>query len=500
MSVKFLFFTLFLYFIGSFSQVLAQNITLIPDAVSFPDTLVGETSNSERITVKNTNSNVGTIESIKKVKLSNPNDFLITSDLCTGIALKHDETCPIEVAFRPDERKTFSAHLNVYYTNTQFEFATLDGRGVQPEVTLSTTIINFGDHPVGSDSEPHTVTVTNSGDGDLEVTSVTVTSVFSVSSETCTGVIVAPGEFCTIGVVFAPDALENFTGMVTIEDNTASGSQEVALAGVGIVDPAPAISLSANLNFGNQELGQTSGSLGVTLTNSGSAVLEITSISSDNSDFSESNDCPISPATLAVDGTCTITVTFTPSSTGEITGAIIFVSDASNEPEITLKGVGIEPDVEPDASFSTTSLDFGAQTENTVSAVKTITVTNSGTAPLEIDFILFAGDDPSSYAMDEDCTNQSVPISGTCTINVTFKPTGTGQLTATIVITDDAADSPQTVALTGEGLGVVVVGGGACSLLVLGGSTFRGIFVLGFMGLFVLCWTRARARARARAR
>ncbi|MFN8537396.1 MAG: choice-of-anchor D domain-containing protein [Thermomicrobiales bacterium] len=73
--------------------------------------------------------------------------------------------------------------------------------------------------------------------------------------------------------------------------------------------PAPDVTLSpTSLGFGNQQVGTTSGSQPVTLTNSGTAPLTIVVIAA-SGDFAQTNDCP---ATLQPDTTCTIGVTFSP--------------------------------------------------------------------------------------------------------------------------------------------------------------------------------------------
>lgn len=116
----------------------------------------------------------------------------------------------------------------------------------------------------------------------------------------------------------------------------------------------------------------------------------------------------------------------------------------------------------PSVSLSTTSLNFGTQLLNTSSASQAITMTNTGTGTLTITKI--AGG--VNFPQTNNC-GSSLAAGASCTITVTFVPKGTGTLTGAITITDNAANSPQTVALTGVGTAVTV----APSSLSFGGQT-----------------------------
>jgi hypothetical protein len=101
--------------------------------------------------------------------------------------------------------------------------------------------------------------------------------------------------------------------------------------------------------------------------------------------------------------------------------------------------------------LSTTDLIFGAQLEGTRSAAQLVTLTNSGPVTLTISSITASGD----FLQKNNC-GSSVPAGESCTIKVAFKPSAKGVRTGTVTITDDAADSPQTIALTGTGTVVQV--------------------------------------------
>ncbi len=107
--------------------------------------------------------------------------------------------------------------------------------------------------------------------------------------------------------------------------------------------------------------------------------------------------------------------------------------------------------------FSPIALAFGSQTLNTTSSAQTLTVTNTGTNNLTISSVAIGGTDPGDFAMtDADyCTGANLSTNGTCTVGVTFTPSAAGSRSASLIFTDSASGSPQTVNLTGTGLNPV---------------------------------------------
>jgi P pilus assembly chaperone PapD len=97
-------------------------------------------------------------------------------------------------------------------------------------------------------------------------------------------------------------------------------------------------------------------------------------------------------------------------------------------------------------------LTFTNQLVGTASAGQGLTVTNSGTANLAITSVGLTGSNASDFAKSADtCAGATLTPNGTCTLSVTFTPSATGSRTATLSINDNAANSPQTVSLSGTG-------------------------------------------------
>jgi hypothetical protein len=151
---------------------------------------------------------------------------------------------------------------------------------------------------------------------------------------------------------------------VTCYNNTPkdSGGQLQFNAAACYVPPTGQdASLSPTLvPFGNQTINTTSSTRTTTLTNVGDSALHITSISitgTDAAKFSQSNTCG---STLVAAASCTVSVTFTPTTTTSHTAAVSVASDAiSGSPTIaslTGLGVAVAPTGTPGPSILTVSL------------------------------------------------------------------------------------------------------------------------------------------------
>ena len=109
--------------------------------------------------------------------------------------------------------------------------------------------------------------------------------------------------------------------------------------------PAPDATLSpSSVGFPSQTVRTTSSAVAITLTNSGSSPLTISGIAvagTDPGDFGQTNNCPVSPATIAVNGFCTINVTFTPLAANARSAAITITDNGAGSPQsVALSGTG----------------------------------------------------------------------------------------------------------------------------------------------------------------
>ncbi|MEQ1558453.1 MAG: choice-of-anchor D domain-containing protein [Methyloglobulus sp.] len=214
-----------------------------------------------------------------------------------------------------------------------------------PTASVTAGPLAFGDLLLNTTSAAQTVTVKNTGTGNLAISGAALTTGtnYAITSNTCpvSPAVLAPNATCDINVTFKPTATGALADTLTITDNSSTGpTQTVTLNGNGT---APVAGVTGALTFGNQNIGTTSAAQAVTLSNTGTAPLTIASIVAP-AQFAQTNNCGLS---LAAGTTCTINVTFTPAAAGAANGNLV-ITDNSNgvsgvQQTVALSGTGVSP-------------------------------------------------------------------------------------------------------------------------------------------------------------
>lgn len=471
-------------------------ITLNPALLNFPDTSQGQTNpNFLTVTLTNTGSDDLSISAVPQLTGTNAADFVIgSSSTCRSATLPTlvpGGTCTVIVEFTPNEPnppETLSAQAVVTLgdpSSQASESVSIPVSGtevaVAPAVALSPASLNFNSENVGSVTSAQTILVTNDGSAPLAIASVSVAGTNAADfSETNTCPLspvatLAAGANCTISVKFQPSASGQRDAAISITDNAGGSPQAISLTGIGT---AISVNLNpASLTFSAQDVGAASSPQSVTLQNTGSGPLTISSLSltgANAADFSQKNNCPAGPAaTLAAGLSCTIDVTFDPAATGSRAASLTISDDAAPSPQsVALSGTGTAPAVQ----FSALSVQFGATLVGTSAGSTPVQVSNSGNAPLLITQVGFTGADANDFRASGSCVGASVSIApgSTCEIDVNFKPTAVGMRSAVLSVADNAAGSPQqAVQLSGTATDfeLVPVAGGSTSAIIDAGQT-----------------------------
>jgi hypothetical protein len=197
-------------------------------------------------------------------------------------------------------------------------------------------------------------------------------------------------------------------------------TQQIADLSAYIADPAaantPIASLSTpSLSFGATSLGQSSAAQSVTVTNTGAAALNVGSVASTSADFVVSaNTC----ASVAVGGSCSFSVRFSPTAAGNRFGNIVVQHNAQGSPSnVAVSGVGSQTTV----STSASSISFETLFVGQVARSQTISVFNSGSSALAISGV--SGENAHFAVVDNGCAaGATVPPGGSCSIEVVFTP------------------------------------------------------------------------------
>lgn len=229
---------------------------------------------------------------------------------------------------------------------------------------------------------------------------------------------------------------------VSTSESGKSNEAQVTLPATLTVSFAPTA-----LTFTSTVVGSPSATQNVAVTNTSGAgntvtISSVSFIGSNPADFSQTNNC----TSLAPGAQCTVTAKFTPTASGARTANLTFVDNATGSPQTVLvSGTGVAQ--APAVTLTPASLTFPQQLLSTPSATQPIVLQNSGTGTLSISSIAASGD----FSQSNTC-GATLGAGLTCTITVTFTPTAVGLRTGAITVTDNAAGSPHTAALSGTGI------------------------------------------------
>jgi len=429
----------------------AQDVTLSPTSLSWNTVQIGQVSAAKSFTLTNSQSVPLTISSIS---VPSGSDFLVSATTCpvSPSTLAAAASCTVSIQFRPLASGT---RTNAVTITDDAPSATqslpLSGLGAVGPILFSPTLLSFTGVAVGTTSTPQSATLTNTTSSAITLTSIKVSARFG-ETDNCpiSPSTLAAGATCTFSVTYSPIAAGSSSGGVTVGFTTPTSSSVLQLYLSGST-PSNYVTLTPNsVDFGSVQVGASSSPQSLTLANTYTQPITISSIATSLTDYTTSSNCPVSPNSLAANATCTVTVTLTPTATGTRQDTLTISHNAPGSPTTaSLTGTGTS--VSTGVSFSPASLSWGNVQIGQISSAKTVTVTNGTSAALAIASIGVGAD----YAI----TSTTCPLSpstlaagASCTISVDFQPLAQGVRSDTITITDNGPASPQQVPLSGTGV------------------------------------------------
>ncbi|HWC15339.1 MAG TPA: choice-of-anchor D domain-containing protein [Actinomycetota bacterium] len=322
----------------------AQTVTRIEltEVMDFGRVRVGRTGVPGRTA---TLTNTGDMSvSVGTPTISGPDgsDFSIVATTCGG-PLAPGESCTVDMTFKPSARAPREATLRIPHDAPDYrDTVRLIGRGVLPIVALSPDPLDFGRQRVGTTSRERAVTLTNVGDGDLEISGVSLegpnAADFSRVTDTCRGRI-EPGDGCAVTLTFRPSARGARQAQLVFDDDADDTPQIVQVLGLGVLGE---LTVSpTTVDFGSHRVGATSGTQTVTVSNTGTDDITVAGASlAGDGDFSRAADSCTGVA-LAPAESCGFAFTFTPQEAGARSAELTVSSDAPNGPqESRLLGTG----------------------------------------------------------------------------------------------------------------------------------------------------------------
>ncbi len=319
--------------------------------------------------------------------------------------------------------------------------------GLLSSFTVQPNPVTFALQATNIASAPTVVTVRNTGTIALPITSIALTGATSFSQTNTCGASVAVSASCTISIVYTPSAAGSSAATLTVTTGAGAPAQTVPVSGSAAV---PSYTVApTSLDFGSQGTTAASAPQPVTVANTGSVALPLTSVTLSGASgglYSQTNNCG---ATVAVNGSCTINVVFKPTAAGATTATLnINVAGGAPAQPVSLAGKGVAPAF----IVSPASLPFGIQSTTAASAPLAIMVTNTGTIALPITSVLIQGANQAVFAQSNSCTAAPVAVGAACAITVVFAPTTAGAAAATLLVNAAGGVAAQSVALTGTGV------------------------------------------------
>ena len=298
-----------------------------PDAMlsagtlNFSDQPVGTTSGPQIVTLTNDGSASMTIAGIQTI-----GGFADTTKC--GASLAAGMNCTISVTFQPTATGVNSGALTISDNAPGSpQTVTLIGdavKGPAPVAYLSPTTLTFGPQPVSTTSLTQSITVTNTGNATLDITQYSNTGPFTVGSTNC-GTQLAAGARCGTQISFAPTAAGPATGTYSLTDNASGSPHVVTFSGSGI------------------DFGMTATPGGVAVTAGQPATYTLTVIPSPGFDKTvslsctgvpQTTTCSITPTSVSLDGTNSLTATVTVSTT--VRSGLLPIQKAPRAPEFTV--------------------------------------------------------------------------------------------------------------------------------------------------------------------
>jgi hypothetical protein len=317
------------------------SISIAPGSISFGNVPVGVTS-SQTVTLSNPGN-----ATLDITQFTAPSGGFSMTGLSAPLTLTPGQTAKFSVSFTPGTVGSQASSVTLFSNSpTSPVKLSLSGAGVQlqPQVSVLPGSLAFGSVNVGS-SGKQSLTVSNAGSTALSISAANMTRAGFATVGLSLPMTVAAGGSGTITVDFVPSASGSVTGSLSLVSNAPTSPTVIALSGTGTAQTGQLSANPSSLNLGTEAVGSTSSKQNVTLTNSGSASITISTITVSGPFAFSGTTLPV---TLNPSSSLTLSVTFTPTVSGAIIGTLAVTSNAGNSAtSVTLAGTGTSSALTP---------------------------------------------------------------------------------------------------------------------------------------------------------
>ncbi|MGE5218199.1 MAG: choice-of-anchor D domain-containing protein [Chloroflexota bacterium] len=435
---------------GEIALAPAPLLSVRPAPVDFGEQEIGSHAGTE-ITIASS-SDISTQLSDAVITGNDAGDFSLTRNNCREIDIGPQSQCTINLTFSPRTAGPRRAALVLTTSDGGREEIALLGTGISRPVgsiRVEPAEVEFGELEIRRSAERQ-ITLVHSGAGPVEIGRVAIvggqSSDFKIAANGCQGIKLDAGRRCILVVSFTPDAPGRRAAILIIADDTPDKERRIPLIGHGRTPLAARLEIVPELlDFGERGLNLAPLSRRLMLRNSGMVDVRLgraAIVGADARNFSITfNSCG---ARLARGASCGITVGYRPAASGAHDAVLrIEFDDASRD--IELRGRAAAEQI-PIAAFTPTRLDFGDQPLRSRSRSLEVTVQNRGSGELLITGVEISGS--SSFAVANRCA-EALRAGASCSLRVTFAPRARSGQTAELLVSHNAAGSPQHISLSG---------------------------------------------------
>ncbi len=426
------------------------DLTVTPGSLDFGGIVLDHSSAAQSITVSNTGDGV---MGLNPVAVSG--DFSQTND-CSNV-LNAGDSCVVDVIFNPTTIGDVVGLLEVSGNDANSESslaasADLVGVGLsvtQANLTVTPGFLDFGGVVVNGSSAVQSVTISNTGDGNMSLNPVTVSGEFSQTND-CSDVLNA-GDSCVVDVIFNPTTIGDIVGLLQVLGNDALSDASLAasadLVGVGLSVPQANLTVTPSfLDFGEVQINHDSTAQSITISNVGNGSMSLNPVTVSGV-FSQTNNCS---NVLNAGESCLVNLIFSPTAVGNAVGLLrVSGQDANSQVSLTasaeLRGIGFQVAI----GVSPTALSMSGTLPDAISDGQSVTISNPNNYDLLLAPLVVNG----PFIQSNDC-GVSVPPQGSCVVEIVFSPqaagTFDGELLITVTLLDQMTPVTSTVALSGS--------------------------------------------------
>jgi hypothetical protein len=425
-------------------------LTLSPSSLAF-----GLVATGSSATAGLTATNSGGVP-VQLSGLAATGDFSIAGGTCGASSLlaANGGSCTVTVAFAPAASGQRIGALTFTGNGSPAQaVAALMGFGGAPgDLTLTPSSLSFGTVVDGDTSAPQSVTAANNGALPVSLGTAAVNAAgYQISGDTCLATLAA-GATCSFQVAFTPASPGPVQAVLSYPGQYSGSPATVQLAGSG-VRPAAVTFSPSPIAFGSVATGATATQSLQVQSSGGVAVTLGTPAVSQG--FSVAGSCP---ASLAVGASCTLTVTFSPQSTGAISGLLTLPGSMPGGAQTdAISAQGVLPG---SLTASPASLDFATTGVGSATAAQSVSIQNPGGLALALNAPKVSGAD---YSLRATTCGTSLAPGAACSISVAFTPTAAGDRPGTLTLSSPSGVSAA-VALDGTGLSPAHLGLAPASL------------------------------------